>query len=354
MAVATAIDGRNLSNGTDVASAPSSGQLLTAELAPNGEIWTVAYRAGFTPLQVRRPITAGFDSLALPAGYSAADAELAFAGGKAVLTFTRFGSISDPVKFRSRSLSGGGWSAINTVPHTWTGAGTVALETTTHGMRLVTGVNNADYRAVISKWTGSDFTPRTLTADGSTSCFPTSHDGWADASGRLVDVSLTSCGFTVTNYADGFHAAFTRVHFNGTSTSDPQIASGVRGVATVAHTVQSATTGQVLRVYHVRLPDSTVTVSHAGTGGRVKVTGPRTCLPPVNVHVGWSHPAANNWSFMSGSLRVGRNAVTSATLDGANLVPGKQYDLIGTATFGRGGSRSTVKATLTFRTCGTG
>jgi hypothetical protein len=356
IAVATAIDGRSLSNGTDVASAPSFGHLLTAELAPTGEIWTVAY-AGLGdghPLQVRRPITAGFDSVSLPAGYGVADAELAFAGGKAVLTYTRYGSISDPVKFRSRSLSGGGWSSIETVQNTWTGSGSVALETTTHGMRLVTGVDDARYRAVISKWTGSDFTPRALTADADQSCSPSSHDGWADGSGRLLDVSLALCGkITVTNYADGYHAGFVRIGYPGVATFSPQIASGVRGIATLVYSVLG-TTGHVLRVLHVRLPDPTRTVSDNSTGGRVVVTGPQTCLPPVNVHVAWSHPAANNWSFMSGSLRLGNTAITGTTLDGANLTPGTQYNLIGTATFARGSSRSTAKATLTFRTCGTG
>jgi hypothetical protein len=356
IAVATAIDGRNLANGTDVATAPSFGNLLTAELAPNGEIWTVAY-AGLGdghPLQVRRGITNDFDPVALPSGYGVADAELAFAGGKAVLTYTPYGPILDPVKFRSRSLSGGSWSSIQTVEHTGTGEGSVALETTSHGMRLVTGVDDARYRAVIAKWTGSDFTPRALTADHSESCAPSSHDGWSDASGRLLDVSRALCGkLTVTNYADGYHAGFIRIGYPGVITFAPQIASGVRGIATLVYSVEG-TTGHVLRVLHVRLPDPTVTVSHHKTGGRVTVTGPRSCLPPVNVHVGWTHRPDANWTFLSGSLRLGTKHFSGATLDGANLTPGKSYTLTGTAKFGRGGNRNQVSASLTFRTCGAG
>jgi hypothetical protein len=355
IAVATAVNGRNLSNGSDLASAPSFGQLLTADVAPNGEIWTVAYAGlGATNVQLHHPITSPtFDSVALPAGFGVAGAQLAFTGGKAVLSVTKNGSISDPLRYAVRP-SGGPWSSFHTVPHTWTGAGTAALETTGHGLRLVTGVNNASHRAVIAKWTGTGFTPRALTSDADSSCSPSSHDGWADASGRLLDVSAALCAkLTVTNYADALHAGFTRIGFGGTLTYTPQIASGTRGIATVVYSVQG-TSGHVLRVIHVRLPDPTVTVSHHGTGGRVTVTGPRSCLPPVNVHVGWTHPAAANWSFMAGSLRLGNKAFLGSTLDGATLTAGNSYSLIGTAIFGRGSNRSTVHATLTFRTCGTG
>jgi hypothetical protein len=70
--------------------------------------------------------------------------------------------------------------------------------------------------------------------------------------------------------------------------------------------------------------------------------------------VGWSHKPDANWSFMSGSLRLGNKAFLGSTLDGAKLTPGKSYSLIGTAIFGRGSQRNQVRTTLTFTTCGTG
>lgn len=159
----------------------------------------------------------------------------------------------------------------------------------------------------------------------------------------------------IANYPDAAHAAIVRFDGNGTPTFTPQIASGTRGIATVVWSVQgSASNLYKLRVAHVRLPDATVTVSHHATGGRVTVTGPRSCLPPVNVHVGWTHHPDANWSFLSGSLRLGTHAVVGSILDGATLTPGKSYTLVATATFGRNGTRNQVRASLSFRTCGTG
>ena len=243
---------------------------------------------------------------------------------------------------------------MHSVAHTWSVDAGAALETTRHGLRIVSNVDNASYRPVIARWTGSGFAPRQLTPD-TNSCGAGSHDGYHDPSGRLLDVSWECSQVAVANYADAAHAAIVRFSGNGTPTFTPQIASGTRGIATVVWSVQGSTSHLYkLRVAHVRLPDATVTVRHRGTGGTVTVTGPRSCLPPVNVHVGWTHPADANWSFLSGSFRLGNAAVIGSTLDGATLTPGTSYTLIGTVKFGRGGDRSTVQAKLTFRTCGTG
>jgi hypothetical protein len=348
--VASAPHGQSLAITSDSDSAPSFGSLLTAEIGPGGHIWTVAY-AGLPAqtVQVRADLSQNYTPVSTPVVVQFA--ELAFAGGKAVLAISEYGPITAPIRYAVKP-STGGWSSFHVVAHTWNIA-EAALETTGHGMRLVTSVDNASYRPAISKWTGSGFTLRQLTADNS-SCGVATHDGYADASGRLVDVS-EECGNTlaVANYADGFHAAITRIGSKGTFTLTPQIASGTRGIATAVWSVLSPT-GNKLWVAHVRMADPTVTVSRRGVGGKVTVTGPRSCLPPVNVHVGWSHPAAANWTFRSGSLRLGSHAFAGSTLDGATLTPGKSYTLVGSAVFGRGGSRSHVQATLTFRTCPTG
>lgn len=352
IAVASAPHGQNLTVGTDMTSAPVNGDLLTAEMGPGGDVWTVTYGA-FLPTEIR--VRAGFSASAkvLQTPFPIGHAQLAFAGGKAVLAFEQFGFQTKPARYRVRS-TGGTWSSMHSVAKTWSLDAGAALETTTHGLRIVSNVNNASYRPVIARWTGAGFAPRKLTPDAD-SCGAGSHDGYPDPSGRLIDASWECSRIAIANYADAAHAAIVRVNGNGTPTYTPQIASGTRGIATVVWSVQGSTsTLHKLRVAHIRLPDPTVTVSHHGTGGRVTVTGPRSCLPPVNVHVGWTHKPDANWSFMSGSLRLGTKAFVGSTLDGANLTPGKQYSLIGTATFGRGSARSTVKATLTFRTCGTG
>jgi hypothetical protein len=51
------------------------------------------------------------------------------------------------------------------------------------------------------------------------------------------------------------------------------------------------------------------------------------------------------------SLKLGGGAV-GPVLKGAGLTPGKSYTLTGTVTFGRGGTRATGHAAVTFRACG--
>lgn len=348
--LASAPHGQNLVVSSDTASAPSFGDLLTAEIGPGGHIWTVAYAGLQTnDLQVRPDLSQeAYATVTAPV--PAQFVELAFAGGKAVLITAEAGHITVPIRYAVKPSSGG-WGSFHNVANTWNVAA-AALETTRHGMRLVTTWNNAvPYRPVISKWTGTAFTPRQITADN---CDASTHDGYADPSGRLLDVSQDCASkLGVANYADALHAALTRFPINGTLTFKPQVASGTRGIATVVWSVLG-TTGHKLRVAHVLLADPTVTKRNGGTGGKVTVTGPRSCLPPVDVHVGWTHRAAANWNFLSGSLRLGSTAITGSTLNGATLTPGKTYTLTATALFGRGAGRSTVKTALTFTSCGTG
>jgi hypothetical protein len=347
IAEATAVHGQNLTAAHDIVNAPSFGQLLTADMAPNGDIWTVSYDgAPSQTVFVWHSGAPGSDNVHTP--YIVGFAQLAFTSGTPVLAVEKYGSIGTALHWATRG-SGGTWSSFHTLANTWTVGTNAVLETTGHGLRVVTAIDNASYRPVIAKWNGSGFSARRLTADKN-NCAPNTHDGWADASGRLLDVSWECSDVTVTNYADAFHAAIVRFHVNSTPTDAPQIASGTRGIATVAYTVQGST-GDVLRAARVRLPDSTRTVSHRGTGGRVTVTGPRSCLPPVNVHVAWTHRPADGWTFKSGSLRLNGNAVSGSTIDGAELTAGKSYTLVGKAVFGRNGNQANVKASLGFTTC---
>jgi hypothetical protein len=351
IAEATAQDGKNLSAAHDVVTdAPSFGELLTAVRGPSGAIWTVTYSGlPAQSVQVRDGLSAAAVSVHTP--YVVGFAQLAFAGSKPLLVVERYASIGAAPHYATRS-SGGSWSAFHAVAHTWTLGTNAALASSGHGVRLVTTVDNASYRPVISKWTGSGFSPRQLTKDDN-ACEPTTHDGTTDPSGRFLDVSWECHDVTVTNYADSLHAGIYRLRVHSTPTAVPQIASGTRGIATVVYSTQ-VTNGQVLRVAHVRLPASTHTVAHSGIGGRVTVTGPRSCLPPVNVHVAWTHHPAHGWTFRSGALRLNGNVVSGTTLDGARLTAGKAYTLVGKAVFGKGGSRRTVQASLAFRTCANG
>ena len=349
IAEATAPGGQNLSAGHDVATLSTSvGDLLAAKRGPGDSIWLVTYDA--VPAQhveVRTGLSAVPESVPTPwpIGY----AQIAFVGGQAVLTIEKYGTIGIEPYYATRSSSGT-WSSFQPVPHTWAVGTNVALATTGHGLRLVTAIGDASYKPVVSKWNGSAFGKPRRTAD-SNSCTPNTHDGWSDPSSRLLDVSWECEEVAVANYPDALHAAIFRLKATSTPTYQAQIASGTRGIATVAYTQQSATAND-LQVAHVLLPDSTHSVSKHGAGGRVTVTGPRSCLPPVNVHVGWARKAARGWTFRSGSLRLGGKAVSNP-LDGATLAAGKSYTLTGTATFSKAGKSSTVTAKLVFKTCAT-
>ena len=348
IAEATAAHGENLTAAHDiVTNAPSFGQLLTAELGPGGTIWTVSYAGVPTQtLYVWHTGAATADSVHTL--YGVGYAQLAFAGATAVMTVEKYGSIGTGPSWATRS-SGGIWSSFHPVANTWAVGTNAALETTRHGLRLVTAIGDASYRAVISKWTGSGFTPRHLTAD-TNNCTPNTHDGWAARSGRLLDASWECDDVTVTNYADAYHAAIVRFPASGTPTFAPQIASGTQGIATVAYTVQGSS-GDILRAARVRLPDSTRKVAHKAKGGRVTVRGPRSCLPPVNVGIGWTHHPARHWKFKSGALRLNGHKVSGHVLDGAGLKPGAKYALVGRAVFAHKGVKRRVKAVLAFTTC---
>lgn len=347
IAEATAPDGLNLSPGRDVAALPTSvGDLMAAKVGPGDSIWTVTYDA--VPeqhVEVRPGLSAAPESVPTP--FAIGFAQLAFVGDQAVLTVERYGSISTPPYYAVRS-SNGTWSSFQPLANTWAVGTNVALATTAYGLRMVTAIGNASYRAVISKFKGGAFGKPRLTPDKN-SCTPNTHDGWADASGRLLDASWECEQVAVANYPDALHPALFRLKSGGTPTYQAQIASGTRGIATLVYTVKSATAND-LRVAHVLLPDSTRKVSKGGPGGRVTVAGPRSCLPPVNVKVGWTRRAARGWAFKSGALKLGGTAVGSV-LDGATLAPGKQYTLIGAAAFSKGGRSSTVNARLVFKTC---
>ncbi len=348
IAEADALHGLGLSAAHDiVTNAPSFGSLLEAKIGPGGAIWTVAY-AGVPTKQVRVwHDTTDPEPVTTPYGIS--HAQLAFTGGTPVLVVEKDGAISTPPSYATRSSSGT-WSAFHKIAHTWAAGSNTALATTRHGLRIVTGTNDASYRPVIAAWTGSGFGTPKLTPD-TNGCGVKTHDGSSDPSGRLLDASWECSKVTVTNYPDARHAAIVRFKPGGTPGQAPEIASGTRGIATVVWGV-SQTDGEKLRVAHVRAPDSTATVGHTGTGGRVTVTGPRTCLPPVDVPIGLTHNPAKGWRFKSRTLRLDGNRV-HRPLDGAKLKPGERHTLVGTATFAKNGVHKTVKASLSFRTCAT-
>lgn len=351
IAEATANQGLHLSAAADVATAPSFGSLLDAEYGPGGAIWTLAYPPSASQtIQVRKGLTASTYSnvhTPWPIGF----AQLAFSRSTPIIAAEKAGAITTAPAYAT--TAGAAWTAFHSLAATWARGTNTALVATSRGVRLVTTVNDASYRPVVSKWTGSGFSHRALTADHN-SCAPSTHDGNADGSGRFVDVSLECQQLTIASYADDEHASIVRFGTRDTLTFAPQIASGARGIATVVWSAQnSSSPGSTLRATRVRLPDTTRTVTKHGRHGRIVITGPVSCLPASAVHVGVTGHAKRQWHVAAHSLRLGSKVISGSSIDGATLAAGKRYVLHGKVVLRSGSQHSTIRARLAFTTCPT-
>jgi hypothetical protein len=351
IAESTSDRGGPLSPATDVVTnAPSFGFMLDAERGPDGKIWTITYADLTGPLQLRDGFTPTATHLTPP--WPVSFAQLAFAKGKPIMTVEKDGSISPGPSYAS--ASGSHWSSFKPVAKTWTVGTNAALTATGHGVRLITGVNNASYRPVISKWTGNGFSHRKLTADHNP-CAPSGHDAYSDGSGRLVEVTNECSKIAVSDYPDDSHNVVLRFSGKGlVNAQTPQIASTSRGTAFVAWSVEAGSTGDLLRVVRFRLPDRTTHRSKHGSPGKVTVFGPVSCLPAVATPVRVKAHHASGWTVSSTSLRLGHNKLHKHSLDGSKLKPGKTYKLHGSAVFHHGSRHEKLTATLKFRSCPTG
>jgi hypothetical protein len=352
IAESTSNAGGALTSPTDVSTAPGEGELLDAEFGPGGTIWTVAY-AGLPAksLDVRQGLSAPAETVKLP--WSPSFAQLAFAGSKPIMSVEKDAAITTGPAYGSES--GGHWSAFHGLPGTWAVGTNADLKATGHGVRLITAIGNASYRPVISKWTGSGFSRRAVTADHS-NCAPTSHDAYSDGSGRLVDVA-NECDskLAIADFPNDAQAAIFRFSTMGLpADGQAQIASTARGVGFVAWTVEDGSTGDRLRVVRVRLPDRTKSVTKRSGKNRVTVTGPMSCLPIVSTPIRVKAHHAKGWTVTGKSLRLGKKKLHGSSLDGSRLTAGKLYKLTGSAVFHHGGHHKKLKAVLKFRSCPTG
>jgi hypothetical protein len=347
IAIATSQAGGTLSAERDVSPGPSFGYFLDATLAPNGSIWAVTNpSSGNThSVQITKGLGSRYQTVGTP--FWPGEAMLAFNGASAVLAIEKDGTITAPVYFDRQA--GSGWTAFKPIARTWDVQG-FGLATTTSGVRLIASENNADYHPVVSRLTNAGWTTPTLTGDLS-NCSPEGHDVVADASGRLADASeVCADAIAVENLADTRHAAIVRFGVPGTfAGGQPQLTTSPSGRGWVAWSVESAS-GDKLLVAPLLLPGLQLTNSSAGAHGRVVVTGPASCLPPVDLPVGVAGKPASGWRVAAKSLKLGGSAV-GALLHGAGLTPGKSYTLTGTVTFARGSARSTVRDLLGFRAC---
>jgi hypothetical protein len=347
IAEVTSSSGGPLSAEDDVASAPVNGQLLDAELAPNGSVWTVAEPSDGSSLQVRAGLTNPPTTVKTP--YDVGYAQLAFAGSTPILAITKAAFITQPAAFAYRP--GGSWTSFKNVAGTGTAGQNVGLVRTTSGVRMVTDISDAGYTPVVAKWNGHGFGRAVATGD---TCILGSHDAVTDSSGRLVDVGDECDKISVSNLGTGTHAATVRFTPGGIEAGgQPQVASLARGYAWVAWSTElgsSGIDGDNLKVALVRLAGVHHSVTKRGRHGSVTVTGPATCLPADSISVSVKGHPSHGWRVGSRKLTLGHTRIGSS-LNGASLTPGKAYSLKGTVVFSSGSSHETVSATVKFRAC---
>jgi hypothetical protein len=347
IAIASSQSGGPLSAPHDVATAPSFGSMFDAVAGPGGTIWTVTQSSGVTSKLQIRP---GFTNppVTITAPYVVGAARLRFSGSTAVLAIQKDSFITQPVSYAFRTS--GPWSSFHAVAHTWTSDSDLGLASTPSGVRLLASVANADYFPVVSRWTGSGFSAPALTGDRN-NCSPSSHDPVSDASGRMADVSIECSDLAIANLTDTLHAAVARVNVHGTfANGDPQLTTAPSGRGWVAWSIES-THGNKLLVAPLVLPGRLVTATKSAGGNRVTLTGPASCLPPVDLGIGVKGSPAAHWSAGSKVLKLGATTLHSPVVHGGSMKPGTSYTLTGSVTFSHGGSRQTVTATLKFRTC---
>jgi hypothetical protein len=344
VATATSQAGGPLSGPVDQATLPSFGTMLDAAVAPDGQIWVLSEKS-LTDLQVRPGLGKPFVDLKTP--YAIGGARIRFNHGTPVIVIQKGGAISAPVAFTS--FHNGTFTGFHFVKHTWTAASDIGLVGTSSGVRLVTSVANATYQPEIWTWTGNGFGHPTRIGEFK-NCAPAGHDLVTDASGRVADVT-NECDFVVVeNLSDTRHSGIVAFPEHATAAGgDYQIATTRRGRAWAIWSVE-VTGGDKLFATPVLLPGAEATASKAAQGNRVTVTGPASCLPPVDIKVGVKGKPAKNWHVVASTLRLGHKVLHS-TLNGGALKPGATYTLSGTVRFADGGSHAIVTAQLKFRSC---
>jgi hypothetical protein len=348
IAEATSTGGGPLSAEHDVASAPTNGELLDAELAPDGSIWTLAEPGSGSPLELREGTSHPETTIKTP--YGVGYAQLAFAHHTPIIAITKDAAISQATAYAYQP--GSHWTAFKNVKGTWSDGTDVSLVATHSGVRLITGMPDADYTPAVARWDGHGFKRRTPTGD---TCELGAHAAVTDASGRLADVSNECDKISISNLADTRHASLVQFAPGGTPAGGaPQIATLPRGFAWVAWSTQHSETtsaqGDNLKVAEVRIAGLHRRVARHGAAGRVTLKGPATCMPADRISVGVKGHAAHGWKVRSRSLRLGHKKLHS-TLNGAALKAGKKYTLKGKVKFSGKHGHSTISVKLKFRAC---
>ena len=216
---------------------------------------------------------------------------------------------------------------------------------------MIGSEDNAGYRPVVGRWTGSVFAKPRLIGDNE-SCPALTHDLVTDGSGRLADVSERCGKIGIYNLPQTKVAAIAKFSSGGTIAGGPQITTTTRGYGWVAWAILSPVQGTKLMVRAVRLPALMRDKTAKAKDNKVTVTGPVSCLPVVTVKGKLKVNPASGWTVVSKQLKLDGDTVGSPVkIDGEKLKAGSKHVLKGKAVFRRGGQSVTVTESLSFEAC---
>jgi hypothetical protein len=336
-----------LSPSAAVADAPSNGLLFDVVPGPDGQLWVVTRSDSGSGhvLQVRQGLAGVPQALSAP--WMVGKASLAFAGSKPILLVAQYGAIAGELHY----ASGVPWTGFAPIPKTWTLSEYNDLVTTKKGVRMIGSEDNANYRPVVGRWTGSKFSTPRLIGDNQ-SCPALTHDLVTDSSGRMADVSERCGKIGIYNLPDTKNAGIAQFSSGGTIAGGPQITTTSRGHGWVAWSILSSPAGTKLLVRPVRLPALMKEKSASEKGNQVTVRGPVSCLPVVTIRAKVKTNPANGWNLVSRQLKLdGDDVGTSVKIDGQKLAEGSKHVLLGKGVFKKGGQTVTVTKKLKFTAC---
>ncbi len=333
-----------------VAGAPTLGSLTGAiahrgggvSLAAVGEVGNLDQRAYYYPTVSATPTT-------FKRPYFVGNAQLADNGKQTVLTTTAYGSLSGKVAVTSKPSKGTRWSGFKNVAGSYTRGGVEQVITAGGHIRLV-GVNaKSIYDEATWTWKGTSFGKPKASGDHNDL---STIDVDTDGSGRLVSADSETGGVMVSNFGKGTRASHFLIKVPGTFAGGPaQVSTSASGRGFVIWGIEkTGVSGQILKAQAIRLPALTRTVHKRGRGGTVALTGPTTCLPMASVHVAVKGKPAAGWRARSKVMHLGSRKQGSS-LNGSSLAPHHAYTLTGRVVFSKANARSTVTATLSFKTC---
>jgi hypothetical protein len=343
-----------LTAGVDIHDAASFGQLFDAEVVPQGgsgkAIWTVTAK-GAVPTEIEVGTATARQTVTSPVGLDAV--RLSFDYNRTqqwtpVMAAVKYGSVSDPVLVTYQPALGAPWPAFAGLAGTSApSAGLTWASTTT---RLITSAPGATGQIVSVNYDGSSW--KKPVANGYRYRCPDLGMDVEGQNARVAYVAYHCSDLVVGNFEQGgTRSAVVTFPSGGTVTYHPAISGTWGGQERVVWSIQreGGNPGHLLKVAAVLLPTVPNSTTAKGKAGKVTLTLPLTCWPPVAGQVKASAKAAKGWKLTKLTVkRDGKKIANPSSIDGSAFGNKGGLQATATGTFTRAGvtKRVTAKATV--------